>query len=293
MKPSDANLSQNGDGNANGRDHHLSNGAAVKFARRESHVQSNALRPVDFRPAIGSEAFLSEPQPCLIDKEALGADTWIPCWKRILDLTCIWITFPIWSAAMALVSVWILAVSPGPLLYQQDRIGYRGRRFRILKFRTMKVNVETKTHEGYFERLMETDCPMTKLDGCDARLIRGGRLLRALAMDELAQIFNVIRGEMSLVGPRPCTPHEFARFQPAQKARVNAPPGLTGYWQVNGKNKTTFSQMIAMDIFYAKHMSPWMDVVIMLKTIPVLAMQMLESHALRSKRSKVSALVKE
>ena len=153
---------------------------------------------------------------------------------------------------MGLVSIWILIASPGPLLYRQQRIGYRGRHFMILKFRTMHVNAETKSHEGYFEKLMQSDCPMTKLDICgDARLIRGGRILRALGLDELPQIFNVVRGEMSLVGPRPCTPQEFEHYQPAQKERVNAPPGLTGYWQVNGKNKTSFSQMISMDIYYA------------------------------------------
>ena len=80
-------------------------------------------------------------------------------------------------------------------------------------------------------------------------------MLRALGLDELPQIFNVVRGEMSLVGPRPCTPHEFEHYRPAQKERVNAPPGLTGYWQVNGKNKTSFNQMISMDIYYANHMS--------------------------------------
>ena len=89
----------------------------------------------------------------------------------------------------------------------------------------------------------------------------GARILRALGLDELPQLFNVIRGEMSLVGPRPCTPHEFERYHPAQKERVNAPPGLTGYWQVNGKNKTTFSQMIAIDLLYAEKMSVWMDIV--------------------------------
>jgi lipopolysaccharide/colanic/teichoic acid biosynthesis glycosyltransferase len=142
----------------------------------------------------------------------------------------------------------------------------------------MKVNVETQSHEGYFERLIQADCPMTKLDVCgDRRLIRGGCILRALGLDELPQLFNVLRGEMSLVGPRPCTPHEFERYLPAQKQRVNAPPGLTGYWQVNGKNKTTFSQMIAMDIFYAKNMSFGMDLAIMLRTPFAIAIQVFES----------------
>jgi lipopolysaccharide/colanic/teichoic acid biosynthesis glycosyltransferase len=194
---------------------------------------------------------------------------------------------------MTLVSTWILLVSPGPLLFRQERIGYRGRRFMILKFRTMNINAETRVHEGYFERLMQIDCPMTKLDREDGRLIRGGRPLRALGLDELPQLFNVLRGEMSLVGPRPCTPHEFARYQPAQRERVNAPPGLTGYWQVNGKNKTTFSQMIAMDIFYSEHMSLWMDLSIMLRTLPAIAVQVLESRTVRSKSSKVKAIARD
>ena len=194
---------------------------------------------------------------------------------------------------MGLVSLWILLVSPGPLLFRQERIGYRGRRFRIIKFRTMHVNAETKSHEGYFEKLMQSDCPMTKLDICgDARLIRGGRILRALGLDELPQIFNVLRGEMSLVGPRPCTPHEFERYQPPQKERVNAPPGLTGYWQVNGKNKTSFSQMISMDIYYGQHMSVLMDLMIILKTVPAIAMQVAESLR-RKTGAKIDRLLKQ
>lgn len=217
----------------------------------------------------------------------------IPRWKRILDLTCIWLTAPLWCTVMALISLWILLVSPGPLLFRQERVGYRGRRFRILKFRTMRINAETQVHEGYFERLIQADCPMTKLDRQDARLIRGGRPLRALGLDELPQLFNVLRGEMSLVGPRPCTPHEFARYQPAQRERVNAPPGLTGYWQVNGKNNTTFSRMIEMDIHYSKTMSLGMDLSIMLRTLPAIAVQVLESRAVRCKRSRIKSILKE
>jgi lipopolysaccharide/colanic/teichoic acid biosynthesis glycosyltransferase len=236
-------------------------------------------------PPPGKEAATapSTDQLKTIPEEAEAATAQIPRWKRLLDLACITLTVPLWFTVMALVSTWILLASLGPLLYRQERIGYRGRRFMILKFRTMKINVETQTHEGYFERLMQTDCPMTKLDCHDARLIRGGRILRALGLDELPQLFNVIRGEMSLVGPRPCTPHEFDRYQPAQKERVNVPPGITGYWQVNGKNKTTFSEMIAMDIFYASHMSIWMDLSIMLKTTPAIAAQV--SEALKRKTS--------
>ena len=194
---------------------------------------------------------------------------------------------------MTFVSIWICIVSPGPLLYRQERVGYRGRRFIILKFRTMHVNAETKGHEGYFERLMQADCPMTKLDICgDSRLISGGRILRALGLDELPQIFNVVRGEMSLVGPRPCTLHEFQRYLPEQMQRFNAPPGITGYWQVNGKNKTSFSQMISMDIYYSSNMSVTMDLMIMKRTLPAIATQLCES-ATRKTSAKIDRLLKQ
>jgi lipopolysaccharide/colanic/teichoic acid biosynthesis glycosyltransferase len=219
-----------------------------------------------------SEAHLQPPSPLLNQYPA------IPTWKRCLDLSLIIVTVPIWLSAMLVVSAWIRTVSPGPLFYQQERIGYWGRRFMILKFRTMHVNAETLSHEDYFERLMQSNCPMTKLDVCgDARLIRGGRILRVLGLDELPQLLNVIRSEMSLVGPRPCIPHEFDRYRPEQKLRVNAPPGLTGYWQVNGKNKTSFSEMISMDIYYSQRMSVLMDLGIVLKTPLAIAIQVGES----------------
>ena len=141
---------------------------------------------------------------------------------------------------------------------------------------------------------MQTNCPMTKLD-CrgDARLIRGGRILRALGLDELPQLFNVIRGEMSLVGPRPCTPHEFDRYLPEQKLRVNAPPGLTGYWQVNGKNKTCFSRMIEMDIFYAAHMSLKMDLSIIIQNAARDRAPGIESRSVKSRRSKINGANKQ
>ena len=201
----------------------------------------------------------------------------MPSWKRILDVLYILLSLPCWLAVILLVAFWIKIVSRGPIFFCQERIGYRGRRFMIFKFRTMKVNVETMSHERHLEQLMKANRPMTKLDASgDPRIIRGGRILRALALDELPQLFNVLRGEMSLVGPRPCTPHEFQRYQGWQQARVNATPGLTGYWQVNGKNKTTFTEMIHMDIFYAKNMSPWLDLWIMLRTPAALMEQLLE-----------------
>ena len=209
---------------------------------------------------------------------AQAASTGLPCWKRILDLSCVLLTLPCWLTLMICVTLWIKTVSPGPIFYRQERVGYLGKRFMMFKFRTMKTNVETASHEQHLERLMQVNCPMTKLDDLgDRRIIRGGRILRATALDELPQLFDVLRGEMSLVGPRPCTSQEYQRYERWQWERVNAPPGLTGYWQVNGKNKTTFSEMINMDIFYVRNMSVWLDLVIILKTFPALITQFLEA----------------
>jgi exopolysaccharide production protein ExoY len=281
MNPVNPSLSSNGFSTANGSEPIFDIGSTRGFAGN-SGIDIGCPSPAAPNGADASRVTLSDsyliglPTGLSCQNEP-AASARLPQWKQILDLSCICVTFPFWSAAMAVVSAWILLASPGPLLYRQERIGYRGRRFKILKFRTMKVNVETTTHEGYFRELMQADCPMTKLDCRDARLIRGGRLLRALALDELPQIFNVVRGEMSLVGPRPCTPQEFDNYRPAQKERVNAPPGLTGYWQVSGKNKTTFSEMIAMDLFYSRNMSVLLDLRIMLSTLPAIALQVLES----------------
>ena len=210
---------------------------------------------------------------------ARDASTRLPIWKRALDLVIILLSWPLWIPLMLLIAVAIKATSAGPVFYRQERVGYRGRRFMLFKFRTMRMNIDTRVHETHVDHLMATDTPMTKLDAHgDPRLIKCGRFLRAAGFDELPQIVNVLRGEMSLVGARPCTVREFEHYQPWQRERVNAPPGITGYWQVNGKNKTTFSEMIEMDIFYGKKMSLWLDVLIMFKTIPAIVFTVLETQ---------------
>ncbi len=165
-------------------------------------------------------------------------------------------------------------VSPGPILFKQERIGFQGRRFKIYKFRTMFVSADTGVHQSYFKDLMQTNVPMTKLDAKgDKRLIPGGWLLRASGLDELPQLINVLRGEMSLVGPRPCIPSEFEEYLPWQRERVNATPGLTGLWQVSGKNRTTFDEMIRFDIKYTRTISLGQDLKIILSTVPALLQQ--------------------
>src|ERR1700759_1811953 len=198
----------------------------------------------------------------------------IPLWKRALDGSCILISLPVTLPALLLVALWIKIVSRGPVFFRQERIGYKGSRFTMFKFRTMKKNVETALHEQHVRELIQADTPMTKLDAlADPRIIPGGRILRSLGIDELPPLINVLRGEMSLVGPRPCLPFEWEKLRDWQKERYNAAPGLTGYWQGNGKNKTTFPQMVQMDIYYTKHRSLALDLVIMLKTVPAILAQ--------------------
>jgi lipopolysaccharide/colanic/teichoic acid biosynthesis glycosyltransferase len=198
-----------------------------------------------------------------------------PRWKRVLDLVLIGATAVLWLPLMLLL-IWVIKlISPGPAFYRQQRVGLQGVSFMILKFRSMKVNAETQAHERHVERLIAEDTPMTKLDSNDERLIPLGQFFRATGLDELPQIFNVLRGEMSLVGPRPCTIAEYRRYKDWQRMRVNAPPGMTGYWQVHGKNRTTFSQMIAMDVQYGKMMSLRLDLAIIFKTFSVVVQEAL------------------
>jgi lipopolysaccharide/colanic/teichoic acid biosynthesis glycosyltransferase len=209
----------------------------------------------------------------------LSSGQTVPVWKSALDVVCIVVSAPLWLPLMLLLMLVTRLASPGPIFYRQRRVGLGGRQFLIWKFRTMKVSAETQTHERYFEELMRTNCVMTKLDANgDPRLAPFGRILRASGLDELPQIFNVLAGDMSLVGPRPCLPNEFANYEPWQRKRVNALPGLTGLWQVNGKNKTTFNDMIRMDLAYASNMSLLLDIKIMLKTAGAIAQEVFECH---------------
>lgn len=194
----------------------------------------------------------------------------MPTWKGALDTLCIILAAPLLLPVGLLIALAIKIVSPGPVLFMQDRVGFRGELFRCLKFRTMSVNADTGVHQGHLQDLMASDRPMTKLDGADKRLIPGGRILRCLGLDELPQLLNVLRGEMSLVGPRPCLPYEYEQYQPRHRRRLGTLPGLTGLWQVNGKNRTTFEKMIEWDIQYVQTKSPLLDIVIMLRTFPAI-----------------------
>jgi exopolysaccharide production protein ExoY len=210
--------------------------------------------------------------------------TWLPTWKRVLDLAVILAGAPgllILGAGAALV---VICGSRGPVLFRQRRIGYKGREFTCYKFRTMKADAETQPHRDYCRQLIRSDAPMTKLDvRSDPRLVPLGALLRATGLDELPQVINILRGEMSLVGPRPCMPYEFELYEPWQRRRFDVVPGLTGLWQVSGKNRNTFNGMVRFDIEYSKRTSLWLDLNIILRTVPALWQQCLDLRAQKRK----------
>lgn len=209
----------------------------------------------------------------------------VPVTKRILDLACLLLAFPTLLPLFLVIAGLIKLVSPGPIFFRQERVGFMGRKFQIYKFRTMKVNAETQTHQNHLKGLINSNEPMVKMDAKgDPRLIKFGGILRSSGLDELPQLINVLFGEMSLVGPRPCTHYEFEQFQPWHKQRFRALPGLTGLWQVSGKNKTTFNEMISLDIRYANERTIWMDLKIMFRTFPVLLGQIKEQNKPQTKR---------
>lgn len=186
---------------------------------------------------------------------------------------------PILGLVAVVGAVLVAVASPGPIFFRQERMGYRGQKFQLYKFRTMHVQAATCCHQTHFAELVRSNSPMEKLDARgDARLVPGGRLLRASGLDELPQIINVLRGEMSVVGPRPSLPYEYEQYSAAQRERFSSLPGLTGLWQVSGKNRTTFAQMVSLDIEYGHRSSPWLDFGIIALTIPALCVQIADSR---------------
>ncbi len=232
---------------------------------------------IQFREAdtlLGSKKGYVDSEMFCLDKSDLLLLQKMPLWKRILDIIVTVLGLIILSPLFILIAAFIKTVSPGPVFFKQQRVGFLGETFNCWKFRTMNTDSSTSVHKKHFSDLITNNVPMNKLDEDDNRIIPLGKLLRKSGLDELPQLFNVIRGQMSLIGPRPCIPYEAQQFLPWQCKRFAVLPGLTGLWQVNGKNRTTFNEMMRFDIFYAKNRSLWMDLKILLKTGPAIVEQM-------------------
>lgn len=189
----------------------------------------------------------------------------LPWWKRLIDLIGAGTGLLLLSPLLLAVAVMIKCVSRGPVFFFQDRTGVAGKRFRMVKFRTMVPNAEAKRDS--LLAMNEQDGPAFKIKR-DPRVTAWGRVLRATSIDELPQLWNVLRGEMSLVGPRPLPCKEADGCQPWQRRRLDVSPGLTCYWQVSGRSSVSFDQWMRMDLQYVDERSWWNDIKLILSTIP-------------------------
>lgn len=193
--------------------------------------------------------------------------------KRIVDIILSSVGLLLLSPIFLIVAILVKLSSEGPIFYKQLRVGKNGKIFNFYKFRSM-----TSDESGEeARRLQMIDfIRNNNSDGVDTKIVNAnritwiGKIIRRLSIDELPQLINVIRGEMSLVGPRPSLPYEFDNFDTWQKRRVSVLPGCTGVWQVWGRSSVSFRDSVVLDLYYVNNMSPWLDIQLILKTIPVM-----------------------
>ncbi|HDN80162.1 MAG: undecaprenyl-phosphate glucose phosphotransferase [Chloroflexi bacterium] len=185
--------------------------------------------------------------------------------KRAMDIVGAIVGLVLLAPLMLLIALAIKLDSPGPVLFKQVRVGKGGKEFVMYKFRSMKEGAEEEQER--LKELNEVEGPIFKLKD-DPRCTRVGRILRRLSLDELPQLYNVLRGEMSLVGPRPPLPSEVAQYKEWHKKRLEVSPGMTGLWQVSGRSQLPFDEMVLLDLYYIENWSPMMDIMILLRTIP-------------------------
>jgi lipopolysaccharide/colanic/teichoic acid biosynthesis glycosyltransferase len=190
----------------------------------------------------------------------------LPAWKRAGDVIGVCIAFVLLLPLLGFIALTIKLSSPGPILFRQKRVGGAGKLFEIWKFRTMTMDADAEKHKAYVASIAAAGEKVSKMDNSE-HLLPLAKVWRAVGADELPQLFNVLLGEMSLVGPRPDV-MSLEDYQPWQLRRFEVTPGITGYWQVKGKNRTTFDEMIQMDIDYVEQRSMWFDLKILLMTLP-------------------------
>lgn len=186
--------------------------------------------------------------------------------KRGLDMVIAAVILAVTSIPMLIIALLIKVDSEGPVLFRQTRVGKDGKRFTILKFRCMVVGADDQRAALLAENA-DLDFRLFKMRN-DPRLTRTGKLLRRLSLDELPQFIQVVRGEMSIVGPRPQLVEEVAGYEEWHKQRLLVTPGMTGLWQINGRSQLNFDDMVRLDLYYAEHWSPWLDFKIILRTAP-------------------------
>ncbi|MEX0801651.1 MAG: sugar transferase [Dehalococcoidia bacterium] len=185
--------------------------------------------------------------------------------KRTLDLSATLALLALFALPMLVMALTVKLASPGPVLFRQLRVGRGGRFFTSYKFRSMYVDAEERMLE--VAHLNEVEGPIFKIRE-DPRTTRFGRFLRRSSLDELPQLFNVLRGEMSLVGPRPGLMSEVLNYEAWQLERLTVKPGLTGLWQVSGRSELSFDDMVRLDLDYIQRRSFLLDIWLLLRTVP-------------------------
>jgi exopolysaccharide biosynthesis polyprenyl glycosylphosphotransferase len=192
-------------------------------------------------------------------------EDWALSVKRTMDVVGSLMFMVMFSWLYTIIAVLVKTTSKGPVFYTQDRVGLRGRKFKFYKFRSMCIDADAKKHE--LKQLNEMDGPVFKIKN-DPRVTRVGRFIRKFSLDELPQMWNVFKGDMSLVGPRPPIPSEVEKYETWARRRLSIRPGLTCLWQVEGRNGITFQRWMELDLAYIDNWSLGLDLKILLKTVP-------------------------
>jgi len=195
----------------------------------------------------------------------IGSRVGIQRMQRVCDLLLCGLLLLLLLPVFLLIALLVRADSPGPILFVQQRVGKHGDEFPFFKFRSMVADAEAR--RLVLEQQNERSGPVFKMKN-DPRITRSGRLLRKYSLDELPQLLNVLRGEMSLIGPRPALPREVAQYTARQRERLGITPGVTGLWQVSGRASISFEHSVELDLHYIAHQSAWLNLRILLMTIP-------------------------
>ena len=222
---------------------------------------------LEFLPAAYSRIYLEKFREVLLLSLSSAPDSELRLFfKRVFDIALSGVSLVVLSPLLACIAAMIKIASPGPVLFRQTRCGLGGRRFTLYKFRSMINNAEQKRAE--LHQLNELDGPVFKMSD-DPRITPVGRWLRRFSLDELPQLWNILRGDMSFVGPRPAVPEEVEHYEDWQKRRLRMRPGLTCIWVLEGRNQLDFNRWMQLDLTYIDNWSLWLDVKIFLRTIPI------------------------
>jgi len=211
---------------------------------------------------------------------AVFSRTWIDRFlKRTTDITASMVVLVVGFPFFLAIALLIKLTSRGPVFFKQERVGEDGGKFALFKFRTMRTDCDDTIHREFTRKFIQGGLPEPSLDAgkCegykmtdDPRITAVGGFLRKTSLDELPQFINILKGEMTIVGPRPPLPYEYECYDEWHKLRLKVRPGLTGLWQVSGRSTVPFHEMVMMDIYYIENWSMLLDLKIMLRTVPVM-----------------------